>query len=262
MTSPIRIERDGPVATLTIDRPAQHNAVSYEMWGLLGEAARGLAADPTLRVVVLTGAGGRAFSAGADIKDFAAHRSSSEKAAEYARVFEGALEAVETLQVPVIAMIDGICVGGGAELACCADLRIASDASTFAVPVARVGVLLGYAEMRRLLALVGRAAAADLLLTARTLDAHEAARVGLVHRVVARDDLRAEVYGLAERMAGFAPLTQAGHKHIIRIVGEDPAGRYRTPEEKALPLSIFDSVDAAEGYRAFVEKRAPRFTGR
>ena len=232
------------------------------MWGLLRDAALRLGADESVRVVVLTGAGEKAFSAGADIKDFPAHRSNSDLARAYADAFEGALDAVEQMPKPVICMIRGICVGGGCELSMAADLRIAATGSTFGVPVAKIGVLVGYNEMRRLLHLVGPGHAANLLLTARRIDEQEALRIGLLTEVVPADELVEHTYGLAREMATYAPLTQSGHKRIVRTVLANPSLTALTDEERELPLSIFDTEDGQEGYRAFMEKRPPRFQGR
>ncbi len=262
MSDKVLVGVEGGVGTITLNRPAQHNAIDFEMWGLLRDAAVRLGADDGVRVVILTGTGERAFSAGADIKDFPAHRSNSELARAYAHAFEGALDAVEQMPKPVICMIRGICVGGGCELSMAADLRIAATGSTFGVPVAKIGVLVGYNEMRRLLHLVGPGHAANLLLTARRIDEQEALRIGLLTEVVPADRLVEHTYGLAKEMATYAPLTQSGHKRIVRTVLANPSLTALTDEERELPLSIFDTEDGQEGYRAFMEKRQPRFRGR
>lgn len=262
MTSNVYTEIRNAVGCIVLDRPSQHNAIDFEMWGALREAAERLARDDAVRVVILRGAGGKAFSAGADIKDFPTRRSTSALAREYAAAFEGALDAVEQLPQPTISMIQGICGGGGCELSMATDLRIAAEGSTFAVPVAKIGVLVGYNEMRRLVQLVGPGHAADLLLTARRIDAREALRIGLVTEVVPADALDEHTDALAREMASYAPLTQSGHKQILRTVLANPSLAGLSDEEKALPLSVFDTEDAQEGRRAFMEKRPPRFQGR
>lgn len=261
MDDRITIDRAEGIGTITIDRPDQHNAMNFEMWQALGEAAQELGADPVIKVVVLAGAGGKAFSAGADIKDFPAHRSSTALARDYAVVFEGSMDRIEEMPKPVIAMIGGICVGGGCELATAADLRIASESSTFGVPIAKIGVLAGYNEARRLVRLVGIGNAKHLVLTAKIVDAHEAHRIGLIGEVVPDNRLHAHTYELAARMVHYAPMSQSGHKRIFRTVLENPALTGLSPEDAEYPLTIFDTKDGMEGYHAFVEKRSPNFTG-
>ena len=262
MSQKLLVAIEDGIATLTLNRPDQHNAMDFETWGLLRDAATQLAQDAGVKVVILRGAGERAFSAGADIKDFPAHRSNSEQGKEYAAAFEGALDAIEQMPKPTISMIRGICVGGGCELSMATDLRIAATGSMFGVPVAKIGVLVGYNEMRRLLNLVGPGHAANLLLTARRIDEQEALRIGLLTEVVPAERLVEHTYTLAGEMATYAPLTQSGHKRIIQTILRNPALTDLTEEEQWLPLSIFDTKDGQEDYRAFVEKRAPRFEGR
>src|SRR5574341_1248204 len=200
----VLLEQKGAVATVIFNRPAQRNAFTFAMYHEIYRVALDLEADRSVRVVVFRGAGNEAFAAGADIGEFDTHRSSSAQARRYAAAFEGAMDAVESLGKPTIAMIGGACVGGGLEFATCMDLRVAADNSRFGVPIAKLGLLVGYKEMRRLLRLVGPAVALDLLLTARLVDAAEAHRLGLVGRVVPLADLQATVYALAEEMAGLA----------------------------------------------------------
>ena len=243
MDDRIRIDRNDGVGTITLDRPGQHNAMDYDMWVALGDAARELGSDTSVKVVVVTGAGGKAFSAGADIKDFPAHRSSTELARGYADAFEGSMDELEAMPKPVIAMIQGICVGGGCEMATATDIRIASDDSTFGIPIAKIGVLAGYEEARRLVRLVGAGNATHLLLTAKIIDAKEAFRIGLVSEVVPRNRLADETYELAARMTRYAPMSQSGHKRILRTVLERPALEGLTDEEADFPLTIFDTED-------------------
>jgi enoyl-CoA hydratase/carnithine racemase len=261
MSEEIRVERDGAVATVVLDRPGQRNAVTLAMWGRLAEAARALDADPAVRVVVLRGAGEAAFSAGADISEFSRHRHDSASARRYAEAFDGALDAVEAVGKPTVSLIRGFCVGGGLELATTTDLRIAAEDARFGVPIAQLGVLVGYREMRRLVGLVGPGPALDLLLTARLIGAADALRVGLVTEIWPAAELERRVRELAGRIAGLAPQAARWHKRILRTVMRDPGLKSLTAEEEALPFACFDTADFREGCRAFLEKRPPRFQG-
>ena len=171
MTDAIKIDIDGPVATITINRPERLNAIDLPAWRALSDAASGLARDPGVRCVVLRGAGERAFSSGADIKDFESHRFDSKSAAKYAEVFEGALLGIEELPQPTISMIRGVCVGGGLELAAATDIRICAEGSRFGVPVARIGIVAGWNELRRMIAVAGQAAVSYLVLSGRIIGA-------------------------------------------------------------------------------------------
>jgi len=252
----------GVIATITINRPAQRNAISHDMWLELRRLANQVDAHTEIRVLVIRGAGGEAFSAGADIAEFEKCRNDSAQARVYSDAFDGALDAVWELGKPVIAMIQGFCVGGGLELACCADLRIAAEGSRFGIPTARLGVLVGYREMRRLLHLVGVGGASEILLAAKILEAQEALNLGLVTRVVTPSRLEEEVYSTAEDMAQMAPMIHRWHKQIMRTVLANPGLAGLTPDQESLPFACFDTEDFQEGRRAFLEKRPPVFRGR
>lgn len=252
--------QDG-IATVTFNRPDQRNAVDYQGWLRLVQITDELKRDASVRVVVFTGAGDAAFSAGADIKDFERYRNNSDDAKIYAEAFDGALDAVEALPTPTISMIRGFCVGGGCEFSMATDLRITDETGRFGIPVARLGILVGYREMRRLVQLVGPGNASDILMTARLLDAQEAFRTGLVNRVVGRHEIEEVTYGLASDIVPLAPLTQSRHKRILRTVLRNPSLVGLTPEEEHLPFANFDSDDFQEGRRAFLERRKARFKG-
>src|SRR5215469_12969201 len=249
--SNIYLERSGGVGTITINRPAQRNAISQDMWLELKRLAAVVDADDEIRVLIIRGAGGEAFSAGADIAEFDKCRNDSAQARVYSDAFDGALDAIWDLGKPVIAMIQGFCVGGGLELACCADLRIAAEGSRFGIPTARLGVLVGYREMRRLLYLVGAGVASEILLAAKILDAAEALRVGLVSSVADPDAIEDQVYSTAEEIAGMAPLIHLWHKRIMRTVLVNPSLENLTADQEALPFACFDTEDFQEGRRAF-----------
>jgi len=254
-------QRDG-IATVTFNRPDQRNAISYDMWLELQKLAEDLDTSPSVRLVVFRGSGDEAFSAGADIKDFEIHRSDSAKAHVYDSAVEGGMDAVEALSRPTICLIKGYCVGGGFELTHACDLRIAADNARMGIPAARLGISIGYQEMRRLVQLAGRGGALDILLTGRLMDAHEALRLGLVHRVVPLAQVEEYTYDLAQQVARLAPLSHRAHKKIIRTVLDDPALSSLSPEKEALPFMHFDTQDFQEGRRAFLEKRRPEFKGR
>src|SRR5215471_14644825 len=241
------LDRDGAVATITINRPAQRNAINYAMWLELKRLAGEVETDDAIRVLIIRGAGEEAFSAGADISEFETRRNDSSQARVYSEAFDGALDAIWDLGKPVIAMIQGFCVGGGLELACCADLRIAAEGSRFGIPTARLGVLVGYREMRRLLQLVGTGGASEILLAGRILGPEDALRLGLITRIVPAAEIEQEVHRLAQDIGGMSPLIHRWHKRIMRTVLKNPALANLTPEEEALAFASFDTEDFQEG---------------
>ena len=250
------------VATITLNRPERRNAVDYEGWKLLRSTAGALAERRDVRAVVITGAGDAAFSAGADISDFGRHRSDSRQGEVYAEAFDGAIDAVGALPQPTLCLIKGACVGGGCELSLAADIRIAADNSRFGIPAAKLGIIIGYGEMGRLVGLVGLGNASDLLLTGRLVDAEEALRMGLVNEVAPLAEVGERVYALARQIAALAPLSHRRHKQIMRTVLRNPGLKGLSAEETRLPYVNFDSEDFHEGRRAFGERRPPRFEGR
>ena len=262
MTSDILFEQRDGVATVTFNRPERRNAITYGGWRQLTRIAEEIASDDGVRVVVFTGAGELAFSAGADIADFDRYRHDAASAKAYAEAFDGALDTVECIPKPTISLIRGYCIGGGCELSMATDMRIAASDSRFAIPVAKLNILIGYKEMRRLVRLVGPGHANYILMSGRQIDAEEAVRIGLVDRVVPDDEIAEYVYGLAREMVPLAPLSQRRHKEIMQIVLENPGLEDLTSEQEDLPFANFDSADFIEGRRAFLERRPPRFQGR
>ena len=256
----ILLRREPPVATVTINRPAQRNAISFTMWGQLTELMNDLDNDRDIRCVVIAGSGDEAFSAGADISDFENHRSDSRRGRIYNRAVDGLLEKVAEMGTPVISMIGGFAAGGGCELAVATDLRIASEHSRLGIPVARLGITIGHREMYGLVNLVGKGNALYILLSGRLLDAAESLRIGLVNQVVPAEQLEAVTYQLAADIASLAPLSHAVNKQTLNQVLAKPSLDL-TPEEADLPLTQFDTRDYQEGYRAFLQKRRPTFIG-
>ncbi|HVT70706.1 MAG TPA: enoyl-CoA hydratase [Trebonia sp.] len=260
-TDKLLVEVSGHVATVTFNNPAKRNALSTEMRTALPGLLAALNADPEVRVVVLTGAGDKAFASGADISEFGAQRTSPEARAAYDRRQGTMLSAIASLDKPVIAMIRGFCMGGGLLTALQADIRIASDDSQFGVPAARLGLGYAFSGVTALANLIGPAWTAEMLFSARRFSAAEALQMGLVNRVVPADGLREAVLDLAGRTAANAPLTVAAVKAALREAAR-PAEARDLARVEALVEACYQSADYLEGQRAFAEKRPPIFTGR
>lgn len=260
-TDKLLVDVEDGIALVTFNNPEKRNALSVEIRAALPGALAALQADEGVRVVVLTGAGDKAFVSGADISEFADGRTSAEARAEFDRVAADSGRAWRALQKPVLAMIRGFCIGGGLLTALQADIRIASEDSQFGVPAARLGVGYGFGGVETLAGLVGPARTAEILFSGRRFPASEALQIGLVNRVVAPEDLRAEVWDLAGTIRDNAPLTVAACKAAIQEVGRPPERR-DLDRVAQLVEACFTSEDYREGQRAFVEKRPPRFVGR
>ena len=232
--------------------------MSLDMWRGAATALETFEGDSSVRVIVLTGAGGKAFVSGADISKFEDERATLEAAAEYNAAVDRFSTTLLSGTKPTIAMIRGFCLGGGVGIAVCCDLRIANDTARFAVPAAKLGLGYGYENVRRIVDLVGPPFATEMLLTARQFDAAEAARAGLVNRVVPDAEIDRTVRELAETIAGNAPLTIQAVKRIMREL------RSQHPDVAAcdaLVKKCFESADYREGRSAFMEKRKPEFRG-
>ena len=252
--------RDG-VGIMTFNNPARHNAVSFEMWVSAKAILDSFIADPAVRVIVVRGAGGKAFVSGADISKFDDERAEQAAVARYDEATETAYTAVRESPKPTIAMIGGYCIGGGLNLAICCDLRFCSDNSRFAIPAAKLGLGYGYSRVRRLLDVISPAFAREIFLTARQFSAAEAASMGLVNRVLPVAELEEYTLGIARQTAANAPMVLGSIKHIIRQALLDPADR-DLESCAAMVRACFESSDYAEGRAAFREKRPPVFTGR
>jgi enoyl-CoA hydratase len=260
-TDKLLVDVADAVAVITINNPAKRNALSSDIRAALPGVLTALQEDDGVRVVVITGAGDKAFASGADISEFAERRTSPAARAEYDRVAAALSEAWDSLGKPLIAMIRGFCIGGGLFTALEADIRIASDDSQFGVPAARLGLGPGLPGVTALVSLAGPAAAAEILFSARRYPAAEALQMGLVNRVVPAVSLCEETMSLARTIAGNAPLTVAAAKAAIRAAGRPPA-RQDLAGAEAMIEACFLSDDYREGQRAFAEKRPPAFTGR
>ena len=231
------------------------------MWQDANAALENLARDPAVRVVVLTGAGGKAFVSGADITKFESERSTIEAVETYNAAVERFSQTLMDYPKPTIAMIRGYCIGGGVGIVVCCDLRICNEASRFGVPAAKLG--LGYAldSIRRLMNLVGPQFVNEMLFTARQFDASEAFHMGLVNKVVPDGEIEDYIGKMAETIAGNAPLTIRAVKGIVRELLLDPAANDVAACD-ALVKQCFESADYEEGRRAFLEKRKPVFSGK
>jgi enoyl-CoA hydratase len=257
--SEVRVERDGHVATVVLNRPEKLNALTRPMWRMLGDAFGALSADDSVRCVVVRGAGERAFSPGNDISEFETQRSNKAQAIEYGRDMHRTAQAIAACPHPVVARIHGICVGGGLEIAALADLRICGASSRFGAPIKNLGLVMAYAEMAPLVRLVGEAVALEILLEGRIFEAAEAKDKGLVTRVVPDERVAAEVDETVRRIADGAPLVARWHKKFARRLA-DP--RPLSDAELEACFDCFDTEDFRTGYAAFLAKTKPAFRGR
>jgi enoyl-CoA hydratase/carnithine racemase len=259
----IRVGHDGAIATVTLNRPDKLNALTKPMWQRLGQVMRELSADDTLRCVVLRGAadaqGRKAFAPGNDIAEFETERSNFDQGKAYGAVLHGALGAIADCRHPTLALIEGVCVGGGLEIAALCDLRICGQGSRFGVPINKLGLVMAHAELAALVQLAGRAVALEMLLEGRVFGADEALAKRLVHRVVADDQVEAEAMATARRIAAGAPLVARWHKQFLRQLA---SGRPLSEAELDEGFRCYDSEDFRIGYRAFLARTVPAFVGR
>jgi enoyl-CoA hydratase/carnithine racemase len=260
MTDKMLSRKEGGVGIVTFNNPERHNAVSLEMWEATTSILNGFAADPEIRVVVLNGAGGKAFVSGADISKFGSERSTMEAVRAYNAKTDATYASIAEFPKPTIAMIQGYCIGGGLGLATCCDLRIASDNSRFAVPAAKLGLGYGYTGVKRLVDIVGPSFAKEIFYTARQFDAEEARMMGLINRVVPAAELETYVKGVTDMISANAPLTIKAVKFTVSQVMTDESKK-NLARATEMVEQCFASRDYTEGRTAFMEKRKPVFTG-
>ena len=261
-TDKILARVDGAAGHVIFNNPERYNAVSLEMWDAVEIALTAFAEDDQVRVVILSGAGGKAFVSGADISKFEKERGSKDATEHYNARLRVVYDIIENFPKPTMAMIDGHCIGGGLNLAACTDFRIASMKSRFAMPAAKLALGYPFDAIRRLVNAVGAASAKQLMFTAKSIDADTALRLGLIQEVVTEDALSERVTELAATISDNAPLTIQAMKFIAtQVLQSDPAKRNLTRCDEMV-AACFASEDYKEGRKAFMEKRKPDFQGK
>lgn len=255
----VLVEREGAIATVILNRPEKLNATTKPMWKLLEDTVRALDADDSIRCVIFRGAGTKAFGPGNDISEFETHRSNVAQAREYGPTMHGALRAIDQLRHPAVAMIHGICVGGGLGIASLCDIRLCGESSRFGVPVSKLGLAMSHDEMAGLMRIAGPDVTLQILLEGRVFGAAEALDKRIVSRVVADAEVEQAAIGCAQRIADGAPLVARWHKQFVRrSLDRTPL----TAEEYDEAFDCFGTEDFQIGYQAFLAKRNPVFGGK
>jgi len=253
-----RLEKsDGFVASIVIDRPAKRNAISLEMWLSLPGLIADINADTGIRVAIVRGEGGQSFAAGADLVEVEDSIGNSAAADAYMDAVEAAGDALQSCRVPLIAAIDGFCMGAGVEIALACDFRFASKQSSFGIPPARLGVTYGLRSTRRAVALIGAPATRDLIYTARRIETEEALTIGLIDKVCEKAELEDLCREYALGIANNSPFAVTATKQIINAIIEGDS--QETPDIRRLRLQGFHERDIVEGVAAFKERRPPKY---
>lgn len=259
MSDVILTNIDGVIATITLNRPEKLNALTRPMWRGIGDAVNALDANPKVRCIIIRGAGGKAFSPGNDIGEFETQRSTAAQAEDYGIDLYHGINALTDCQTPTVALIEGICVGGGLEIAALCDFRICGKSSRFGVPIKRLGLVMAYPEISGLLAIAGEVVTKEILLEGRIFPADEAKEKGLVTRVVDDEKVEQEAFDTAARIAEGAPLVARWHKKFIhRLRDTAPLSN----DELNEAYECFDTEDFDIGYNSFLTKSKPEFKGR
>ncbi len=260
-TTKMIARKDDGIGWMIFNQPEKHNAVSYSMWLAIPKIVADFEADPAVRVIIMTGAGEKAFVSGADISEFEEKRGSEDAVKIYNAAGDHASEVISGATKPVIAMIRGLCVGGGVALSLNADIRICGADSYFAVPAARLGLGYRYSGLKRLVDVVGPSYAKEIFFTAGRFTADDARIMGLVNRVVPPGEVEAFTRTYAQRIVENAPLTVKAAKMAANAAARDESKRDLAAIDQAV-AECFASQDYIEGRRAFMEKRKPKFQGR
>lgn len=258
MSAEVVVEIDRPIATVRLDGPDRHNVLDSEGWHALGAAFRRLSESDDVQAVAVRGTGGRAFSAGSDIRAFEDQRSTPEDVRAYSLAIGRALNAIHACRHPTVAIIEGLCVGGGLEIAACCDMRVCSESSRFGAPINRLGLTMSYDELEPLVRLLGPGPVLEILLSGELIGAERARTVGLVNRVFPDGAVAEKGYGLVARIAAGAPLVNRWHKKFVRRLLEH---RPLTDAEREEAHEAFETKDYHEGRAAFLKKRDPEFRG-
>ncbi len=246
---------DGAIGLITLNRPARHNALTLAMWQQVAANVREYGERSETRVIIIRGAGERAFASGADLHELATHRQTPEGAAAYHSAVEDAFAALAAVEQPVIAMIHGYCIGGGCELAVACDLRIADDRSRFGIPAAKLGIVLGVDELRRLANLVGVAGAKEILFTGRQFNADEALRMGLINRVVSAEDLETTVLDEARQIIANATIAVGASKTLLDAIGRGESADALSALQREFVERAHKSAESSERIGEFVTRR-------
>lgn len=256
---PVLVERDGAIVTVILNRPEKLNATTMPMWKLLDDTVTALDADDSIRCIVIRGAGTKAFGPGNDISEFETHRSNVEQARLYGPVMHGALRAIARCRHPLVAMIHGICVGGGLGIASLCDIRICGQSSRFGVPVNKLGLAMSHDEMSGLIRIAGPDVTLEILLEGRVFGAAEALQKRIVSRIVPDAEVEQHAVESARRIADGAPMVARWHKKFVqRSTDSTPL----TAEEYEEAFDCFGTEDFQIGYQAFLAKRSPVFGGK
>lgn len=253
----IELRVDGPVAEITLNRPDKKNAMTVAMWRRIPDLTAEALTRDAVRVLILRGAGG-AFSGGADIAEFPSLYASRQAAIENQAVIQGAMAAIEEFPLPTLAVIDGVCYGGGCGLALACDLRFAAKTAKFAITPAKLGLVYGVDDTRRLVNAVGLSRAKDILFTGRAIDSGEALRIGLIDAVHEPADLESAAHAFAAALSSASSRSAKATKEILRRIASGQ--RHDDDATRAMFGEAFSGPDFQEGFRAFMERRPPKFS--